>query len=92
MSKDVSYNNRNYMNELKAELKVSILCSISQGSITIPIRHEKLRHMNCIFDIENFINFYSSGTNSNNSFKCPGCRGEFRLDEYGIDRQFYLVL
>lgn len=56
LENDVSKKNTVFMRNLKtAYNRIELICCLSMEPIDIPIRHNSLTNINCIFDIDTFV-------------------------------------
>ncbi|KAM3147486.1 hypothetical protein pb186bvf_000293 [Paramecium bursaria] len=77
----INFSQRNNINEVIMDIR----CQLTRALVTIPIRHRNVVSLNCIFDLEYWIEFYKE--KQNNLMSCPGCRGFTKFIDYGVDYQ-----
>ena len=56
--------------------------------VEVPIRHTNLSNINCIFDIDTWLE-YEEGRNNG---LCPGCNHYIEKEFFGVDRHLYNAL
>ncbi|CAD8213471.1 unnamed protein product [Paramecium octaurelia] len=76
------------------EVFLTTICQLSKLPVTIPIRHTPTNYINCLFDLENWLEHYSLMYKQVDlhGFACPGCRKFGNFKEYGVDYTFYHFL
>ena len=59
LENDVSKKNMVFMRNLKtAFYRIELICCFSKATIVIPIRHNNLTTINCIFDIDTLVELF----------------------------------
>lgn len=72
---------------MSKSMKVSLLCPIGRGRISVPVRPKTCNHIQC-FDALQFLRL----NESNSTWKCPLCSKLFDFDSLAIDGLFAHIL
>ncbi|CAD8140031.1 unnamed protein product [Paramecium octaurelia] len=84
--KNVSYQIEQFLcQKLGQEAELNLQCTFSRMPITIPIRHQNVASIKCIFDLELWLEFFESKLKNQNNFSCPGCKQYVYFSDFGID-------
>ncbi|CAK83289.1 unnamed protein product (macronuclear) [Paramecium tetraurelia] len=91
--KNVAYQIEQFLcQKLGQEAELNLQCTFSRMPVTIPIRHQNVASIKCIFDLEQWLEFFESKLNNQNNFSCPGCKQYVYFSDFGIDFTLYHIL
>ncbi|CAD8146331.1 unnamed protein product [Paramecium pentaurelia] len=91
--KNVAYQIEQFLcQKLGQEAELNLQCTFSRIPVTIPIRHQNVASIKCIFELELWLQFFESKLKNQNNFSCPGCKQYVYFQDFGIDFTLYHIL
>ncbi|CAK78866.1 unnamed protein product (macronuclear) [Paramecium tetraurelia] len=78
--------------KLGQEAELNILCAFSRLPVKIPVRHQNIVNIECIYDLEVWMEFFAIKLKEQNNFSCPGCKQYVYFSDFGIDFGLYHIL
>ncbi|CAD8181769.1 unnamed protein product [Paramecium octaurelia] len=73
-------------------VEILLKCQLSSMPVTIPVRHNSIQYIACIFDMDSWLEYYQTTNRDGHGFSCPGCKVFHLYDDYGIDFKLYHAL
>ncbi|CAD8045819.1 unnamed protein product [Paramecium sonneborni] len=78
--------------KLGQEAELNLQCTFSRIPVKTPIRHQNVANIKCIFELEQWLEFFETKLNDQNNFSCPGCKQYVYFADFGLDFTLYNIL
>ncbi|CAD8094533.1 unnamed protein product [Paramecium sonneborni] len=73
-------------------VEIQLKCQLSSVPVSIPVRHNSIQYIACLFDLDCWIEYYMTNNRDGHGFSCPGCKKFQTYEDYGIDHTLLHVL
>ncbi|KAM3129453.1 hypothetical protein pb186bvf_018445 [Paramecium bursaria] len=78
--------------KIGGEVIMDIACQFTKENLKIPVRHTNIANIRCIYELENWLEYYSTKEDKVQGFNCPGCKGFTKFLDFGVDYSLLNVL